>query len=187
MGTIIKLCIRANILCIIGIVVCAVAVYVFNLGAWRVGSVPIFFILVFFTFAALIISCLQNLFFKPALSGQAAKFAKRGAILASDEMADSQVAFLNEIIDAKNKHEKIRYIAGGILGIVVYFVVGVNTGSPIAECVALAVLLLGPTAFGMLMQGSLMKLRVLDPVLFDSAVEMYSVAHEASFNASSIS
>lgn len=187
MSTLVKLGIRLNILCIIGIVIAAFAVYAFNLGGWKIGGVQVFTILVVLTFAALIISFLQNLVFKPALSGQAARFAKQAIMLEGDgEMTAGQVSFVNSVIDAKNRHEKIRYISGAIIGVVVYFVLGPNVGSPIAEFVTLAVLLLGPTIMGLLMQGSLTKMRILDPELFDSAIQLYSSAHGASFNASLI-
>lgn len=187
MSTLVKLGIQANIICIIGMIIAAVAVYVFNLGAWKIGGIYVFSILVFLTFAALIISLLQNLIFKPALSGQAARFAKQAVMLASDgEMPAGQVSFVNGVIDAKSKHEKIRYISAAIIGVIVYFILGANVGSPIAEFATLAVLLLGPTIMGLLMQGSLTKMRVLDPELFDSAIQLYSSAHGASFNASLI-
>ena len=186
MSTLVKLGIRANIVCILGMIITGVAVYLLGYGAWRVAGIPIFFIFVVFTFAALIISCLQNLVFKPVLSGQAARLAKQGMLFAGEVMAANEIAFANEVIDAKNKHERTRYIAGGVLGIIAYFALGMNVGSPVAEIAALAVLLLGPTVFGMLMQGSLVKMRTLNPELFDSAIELYSAAHHASFDASVI-
>ena len=108
-------------------------------------------------------------------------------MLAGDgEMPAGQVSFVNGVIDAKNRHEKIRYISAAIIGVIVHLILGANVGSPVAEFATLAVLLLGPTIMGLLMQGSLTKMRVLDPELFDSAIQLYSSAHGAIFNASLI-
>ena len=187
MSTLVKLGIRANVLCIIGMVVAAVAVYAFNLGGWKIGGIPVFSLLVFFTFAALIISFLQDLIFKPMLSSQAAKLAWEAVILARDESLDAgQGSYMSGVIYKKNRHEKTRYILGAIIGAIVYFALGVSVGSPFAEFVALAVLLLGPTIMGLLMHESLMEMRSFDPELFDSAIQLYSSAHSASFDASLI-
>ena len=187
MSTIIKLCIRANILCIFGMVVSAIAVYAFNLGAWKIGGIQVFEIFVVLTYAALIISFLQDLIFKPVLSGQAARFAKQATMLAGDDgMTSGQISFVNGVIDAKDRHEKARYITGAIIGLVIYFVLGVTIGSPFAEFIALLILLLGPTILGVLMQVSLTKMSSLDPELFSTAIQMYSTAHGVSFDASLI-
>jgi hypothetical protein len=187
MSTLVKLGIRANIICIIGMIIAAFAVYVFNLGGWKIGGFNVFSILVFLTFAALIISLLQNLILKPVFSGQSARLAKQAVMLAGDgEMSAGQISFVNSVIDAKNRHEKIRYISAAIIGVVVYFILGANVGSPVAEFVTLAVLLLGPTIIGLLSLGSFTKMRILDSELFDSAMQLYSSVHKANFNASLI-
>lgn len=187
MSTLIKLGIRLNIICIFGMIVAAIAVYIFNLGGWKIGGVYVFTILVFLSYAALIISFLQNLIFKPVLSTQATRLAKQTVMLSENEdVPFGQISFVNEVIDAKNRHERVRYISGAIIGTIVFFLLGINVGSPIAEFVSLVVLLLAPTIVGIVIQGALTKMRMLDPDLFESGIQLYFAAHHASFNASLI-
>ena len=182
MSTLVKLAIRINILCIIGIVIFTIAVYALDYGAWKIGGVEVLKVLIYLTYTALIISFLQNLIFKPVVSGQAAQTAKHYLnFFMNDEMSDNEINFAKEVIDAKNKHEKRRYIASALIGLVALFAIGPIYGSPAAEYVALAILLLGPSIIAFVLTGSLNRIRVINPEIFDSAMEIYNHAHEAVF------
>lgn len=182
MGALVKLGIRLNVFCIIGMVIAAIAVYACGLGGQIILGVHVFTILAAFTLASMVVSFLQDLIFKPSLSGQAAKLAKQAIMLLDEsETMAGRVLFANSVIDAVNKNEKVRYRLSAIVGIVADFIFGPIIGSPFAEWIALAVLLIGPSIVGLIMHGTTMRIRALDSDLFDETMKLYSSAHGSIF------
>ena len=160
----VKLGIGANILCIFSLVVSSIAVYGFEMGRWLFAGIPVMDILVFSTYASLIVCLLQDLIFKPALSARAVDLSKQ--VICKGEEMDSipskDAAFLIGVVQVKHQHERQRYIVSAVLGIIAFLAVGAYFGSPASEFVALPILLLGPKHIGLLPQGSVV--RELNPI-----------------------
>ena len=183
MSTLVKLGIRINILSISAAIVIAVAVYGFGMGTAKVAGVRLYDALIALVYIALLCCLLQNLVFKPALSSQAARFAKQVLTVSLDEVLSAgQVSFMTEVVDSLDRCHKIRYRLAAIIAVVLYFVPGLFIGSPGMEVIALLTLLLAPSVITFAMQKPMLKSRELDPELYEAASNAYERAFKSYFD-----
>lgn len=78
------------------------------------------------------------------------------------------------------------YLASAVIGVMVYLGLSSFLGSPIVEWVTLAIFWLGPIAGGILVQGSLAKIRSQSPELYNDACERAKAIADATFDRSMI-
>lgn len=77
MGALVKLGIRLNVICIIGMVIAAIAVYACGLGGQIILGVHVFTILAAFTLASMVVSFLQDLILSHLFLGRLPNWLNR--------------------------------------------------------------------------------------------------------------
>ena len=171
MGKAAKITASLSSVTVIVMAVSGIASYAFDFAWWKFLGIPILVIFVYATLISLILAFLQNVFFKPSFYKQISIVAKQFLRQSGDGvggLSDRELAYAEELVDARTAHIKKSFIVGGIIGLVSYFLLGPNVGSPVSEIVTLLILYLSPTVIRLLTGSHLIKLRDLNPDTFDA-------------------
>lgn len=175
MSVLFRLSAMLNRFCWIGAAFTAIGVFVFNLGEWTLFGVKVYTVFEINVLILLFNAFLQNLIYTPIISGQAAKLAKQAVMLSGEEAATAgQAVFATEVIDAASRLDKTCHIMGALGSFVLYFFLGPRVGSPISEIASIAALNLLPLALVVLLQAHVIRMRLLDPKIYDDAFELYT-------------
>ena len=182
-SALIKLAIRANILCMLGLIPSAIAVFVFGMAEWTFLGVEVIKLLMVFTYAALIVNFLQDALFKPIFFDRCAVICEQGIreVAKEQSLPVDALSFVFKVVRTCGKHNVYAYVGTAILAVVAFIVLGVNFGSPVSEFVALAILLFGPTLARYVTKGQLAKLRSIGPEGFETGIHYYKLTTDIGY------
>ena len=183
MVPLIKLCIKLKIVCIPLMIISAIAIYFFGLGAQEIIGISINNIFFYSTWIALISSVFENVIFKPVFYHLTGKIAKENAQrFHAEDLSEDDLSLELLFIENISASSKISHITAAIIGIIVYFVLGPTLGTPIVEWAALAIFLLGPIAIAAINQSGLNTMREKSPELYKEATNWVRATDNVYFN-----